>query len=420
VTGRDAVPGFTKVSSCRSCGAPLPPPFLELGETPVANRLLHSPDDAVEEYPLSVAHCPSCSLVQLAYELPAGAIFDADYPYFSSFSDVFVEHARKHVDTLIAERGLDGSSLVVELASNDGYLLKHFVERGIPVLGIEPSAGPAAAARELGVETIGEFFTESLAADLVANGRRADVIIANNVMAHVPDLNGFVAGMRTLIKDNGVITVENPSVVELIRHAEFDTVYHEHYCYFSSLAVDALMRRHGLLLSRIEPFALHGGSQRWWMTPADSPAAAVEPSAADILAAEAAEGVGTAEYYAAFGARVAGIQRDLLALLTELRGSGKRIAAYGAAAKGATLLNSGGIDTSLVDFVVDRNVHKQGRWIPGAGLPILPVEALLERKPDYLLLLAWNFADEIRAQQTEFISSGGQFILPVPEPKVTV
>ncbi len=269
MTGRNVLPEYSAVRSCRSCSAPLPPAFLDLGETPVANRLLSFADAPESAYPLTVSHCPECALVQLASELPAGAIFDADYPYFSSFSDALVAHAKQHVENLIAERGLNETSLVVELASNDGYLLKHFVERGIPVLGIEPTDGPAAAAREIGVETLHDFFTDELAASLVAQGRKADVIIANNVMAHVPDLNGFVAGMRTLIKDDGVITVENPSVVELIRHAEFDTVYHEHYCYFSCLAVDALMRRHGLQLRRVDAFPLHGGSNRWWMSPAD-------------------------------------------------------------------------------------------------------------------------------------------------------
>ena len=411
------MPAYLVVDSCRSCAGPLPDAFLDLGETPVANRLLPSVDAADSLYPLCVAHCPSCSLVQLKYELPAEAIFGSNYPYFSSFSDAFVEHARQHADRLITDRALDGSSLVVELASNDGYLLKRFVERGIPVLGIEPSAGPAAAARELGVTTLEEFFTARLAEKLAASGQRADVIIANNVMAHVPDLNGFVAGMRTLLKDDGVITVENPSLRQLIAEAEFDTVYHEHYCYFSTTAVSALFERHGLELSRVDEFSLHGGSLRWWAAPSGATPGA-EASVEAALASEAEAGVTDPAYYAGFGDAVVRIQRSLVALLNELTSQGKRIAAYGAAAKGATLLNSSGIGSDLVDFVVDRNVHKQGMWMPGARLPILPVEELLAQQPDYVLLLAWNFAAEIRRQQGSYEAAGGKFILPVPQPVV--
>ena len=411
------MPGYLVVGSCRSCCGPLPDPFLDLGETPVANRLLPRVDATDSRYPLRVAHCPTCSLVQLKCELPADAIFDSNYPYFSSFSDAFVEHARRHADRLIAERRLDGSSLVVELASNDGYLLKRFVERGIPVLGIEPSAGPAAAARELGVATLEEFFTAELAEKLAASGQRADVIIANNVMAHVPDLNGFVAGMRTLLKQDGIVTVENPSLTRLISEAEFDTVYHEHYCYFSTTAVKALFGRHGLDLSRVDEFALHGGSLRWWAVPAGGTSADA-PSVEAALASEAAAGVTDPAYYAGFGDHVGGIQRDLVSLLAKLKSQGKHIAAYGAAAKGATLLNSSGVGSELVDFVVDRNVHKQGMWMPGARLPILPVEELSVRRPDYVLLLAWNFAAEIRRQQSQYEAAGGKFIVPVPQPMV--
>jgi len=406
------------VSVCRSCGAGLPEPFLNLGRTPVANRLLRSADEQAPCYPLMVAFCDTCALVQLAWALPAEAIFDADYPYFSSFSDALVAHAHAHVDFLLDERRLSAGSFVVEVASNDGYLLDRVVQKGVRALGVEPTDGPAAAARERGVPTRQAFFGRDLAAELAHKHGRADVVVANNVMAHVPGLNDFVAGLATLVAPDGVITVENPSVVELVEHREFDTVYHEHYCYFSCTSVQVLMRRHGLTLFRVEEFAdLHGGTLRWWMAPtANSPA--IEQSVRDQLERERSLGVDRPDYYASFGADVAGVQNRLRSLLASLKAQGRSVAAYGAAAKGATLLNSTGIDSSTLDFVVDRNTAKQGRWIPGACLPILPVEALLERRPDDVLLLAWNFATEIVRQQDAYRSAGGRFVVPVPEPRV--
>jgi len=423
VTGRMTQAGTSRetaqrVTECRSCGAALPAPFLDLGSTPVANRLLTSADQAEERYPLAVSHCPACALVQLAYALPAEALFDEDYPYYSSVSDALVRHSREHVDELVLERGLSASSLVVELASNDGYLLKGFVDQHIPVLGVEPTSGPAAAARQVDVPTMQAFFGRSLAEHIVQGQGKADVVIANNVMAHVPELNDFVSGIANLLSDQGVATIENPSVVDLIEHSEFDTIYHEHFCYFSCTAVDALMRRHGLALFRIEHFPnLHGGTLRWWVAPT---AASIEPegSVHEHLDRERRLGVPQADYYAGFGAAVRGLQGRLRDLLTLLKTSGKSIAGYGAAAKGATLLNSAGIGPELIDFVVDRSVHKQGKWLPGARLPILPVEALLERRPSVALLLAWNFAAEIVEQQQAYRKGGGQFIVPVPEPRL--
>jgi SAM-dependent methyltransferase len=349
------------------------------------------------------------------HALPAEAIFGAAYPYFSSYSDVLCRHARMHALGLIADRYLDSSSLVVEVASNDGYLLRSFVEVGIPVLGIEPTAGPAAAARAIGIPTLEEFFGADLAKSLAAEGRRADVIVANNVMAHVPDLNGFVEGLATLVADDGVITIENPSVKDLVEQGEFDTIYHEHVSYFSTSAVRQLVRRHGLFLNDVERFPdLHGGTLRWWVSLHE----AESPRLREALDDEERGGVTQLDHYLGFGERVQATQRALRDLLGGLRAEGARIAAYGAAAKGATLLNSSGIDVSTVEFVVDRNPHKQGRWMPGARLPILDPAALLERRPDYLLLLAWNFKDEIIAQQAEFASQGGRFIVPVPTPAI--
>jgi SAM-dependent methyltransferase len=405
------------VARCRSCGGDRLRTFLSLGKTPLADALV-APDRLDEPeavFPLDVAFCEDCTLVQILEEVPPQVLFVDNYLYFSSFSDHLLDHARRHAEALIDDRALDGGSLVVEIASNDGYLLRNFVERGIGVLGIDPAPGQADAAEAVGVPTLREFFGPRLAAELRDLGVVADVIIANNVMAHVPDLNGFVAGMRHLVADDGIITVENPSVAELVRRCAFDTVYHEHHCYFSCSAVEALARRHGLWLNRVEEFHdLHGGTLRWTLGPRDERHDSVD----EHLRREAEEGLRAFDYYAGFGARVERVRRDLLALLEQLRTDGARIAAYGAAAKGATLVNYVGVGTDLVDFVVDRNVHKQGLHMPGTHLPIRPVEALLEEQPDFVLLLAWNFAGEILAQQDEYRRRGGRFIVPVPEPGV--
>jgi SAM-dependent methyltransferase len=402
---------------CRSCGEPTLRTFLSLGKTPLADALLteETLDQPEPRFPLDVAFCETCTLVQILEEVPPEQLFVDNYLYFSSFSDHLLDHSRQHAEGLIERRGLGPDSLVVELASNDGYLLRNFADHGIPVLGIDPAPDQADAAEAIGVPTLREFFGTDLARRLRAEGRRADVIIANNVMAHVPDLNGFVEGMRILLADDGIITIENPYVRDLVTHGEFDTIYHEHHCYFSCTAVDALMRRHGLSLNRVDYFPdLHGGTLRW--TVGARPA--VESSVTEYLAAEAAAGMTSFAYYEGFGNEVARIKRQLLELLQGLRTEGATIAAYGAAAKGSTLINYVGIDTELVDFVVDRNVHKQGRYMPGTHQPIRSPEALLTERPDYVLLLAWNFADEIIRQQAEYRRDGGRFIVPVPTPAV--
>ncbi len=402
---------------CRSCGGTSLRQFLDLGKTPLADAILT--EDALDapegRFPLAVAFCPECALVQITEEVPAEQLFVDNYHYYSSFSDYLLQHSKEHADGLIQSQGLGPDSFVVELASNDGYLLKNFVDAGVPCLGIDPSPGPAEAARQAGVPTLEAFFGVELADKLVAEGHRADVIIANNVMAHVPDLNGFVGGMARLLSDDGVVTVENPYVRDLVQHGEFDTIYHEHFCYYSCTAVDALARRHGLHLNHVTEFPnLHGGTLRWWLGKKDDPS----PTATRFLAEEREAGVDNWSYYESFGQRVTDIRDELRALLIGLKADGKTIAAYGAAAKGSTLVNYVDIGTDLVDFVVDRNVHKQGRYMPGTHQPILDPEALIERRPDYVLLLAWNFKDEIISQQQEYLAGGGQFIVPVPKPEV--
>jgi SAM-dependent methyltransferase len=402
---------------CRSCGGARLEILLSLGNMPLPDALVSADELKASEprFPLDVAFCPDCSLVQILEEVPPEQLFVENYLYFSSFSEDLLRHSREHALRLIEERRLGPESLVVEIASNDGYLLRNFAERGIPVLGIDPAPAQAASAEEVGVPTLREFFDADVAARLRAEGRRADVIVANNVMAHTPTLNSFVEGLRILLADDGLVTIENTHVGDLIDRCEFDTIYHEHFCYFSCTAVDALMRRHALFLNGVEHFPeLQGGTLRWRVGKREAAA----PSARAYLEAEAEQGLTDFAYYREFGTRVEGVKRDLLALLRGLKGEGKTIAAYGAAAKGSTLINYVGIGPELVDFVVDRNVHKQGLFMPGMNLPISDPLRLLEDMPDYVLLLAWNYRDEVVRQQEEYRRRGGRFIVPIPTPQV--
>lgn len=405
----------TRVTVCRSCGGQDLLPFLDLGSTPVANALLKAPDEPAPAFPLQVGFCPACSLVQLLHVLAADDIFDAEYPYFSSFSESLDVHSRQHVADLLRDRGLDTHSFVIDVASNDGYLLRHLLAPGVRVLGVEPTPGPAAAAVAAGVPTVQEFLGPETAAALVAEHGPADVVLANNVMAHVPDLRGFVKGLATLLAQDGILQVENPGVGALLEHTEFDTIYHEHFCYFSTLAVERLMAPEGLHLNDVEFFpALQGGTLRWTCSRTPGRTDRAEQQ----LAAERAQGLHTPEPFLAFGERVRTLQADLRALLQRVTADGGSLAAYGAAAKGATLLNATGLDASLIDFVVDLNPHKQGRWMPGAKIPIVDPSVLLERQPDHVLVLAWNYIDEVRRQQAEYERRGGRFIVPVPTPRV--
>ncbi len=407
---------MAKITACRSCGGAGLELVLDLGSTPLADRLLTEQQLREDEpsFPLEVGFCPDCGLMQILETVDPSVLFCEDYPYFSSFSDALLRHSRENVLDLVERRGVGPDSLVVELASNDGYLLKNYVEKGVPVLGIDPAEGPAREAEKVGVPTLNTFFTLDLARKLRQEGKAADIIHGNNVLAHVADTNGFVAGIRELLKDSGVAVIEAPYVKDLIDHCEFDTIYHEHLCYFSVTALDNLFRRHSLFLNEVKRLPIHGGSLRLYVEKSEN----VGSSVRDLLELERTEGVDRIGFYRDFSDKVQGVKEKLGGMLRGFKAEGKKIAAYGAAAKGSTLINYVGIGKDLVDFVVDRNVHKQGRYMPGQHLPIYGPDRILEELPDYVLLLPWNFADEILEQQTAYRDKGGKFIVPVPEPKV--
>ena len=406
-----------RAPKCRSCNAGGLIPVLDLGRTPLANSLLTTEqlDMPEADYPLEVVMCPACTLVQITETVPPEILF-RDYLYFSSFSDTMLSHAEALVNQVLAERQLDCQSLAVEIASNDGYLLQFYKRGGVPVLGIEPARNIAhVAEQERGIRTVSEFFGEALARDLVRRGECADVLHANNVLAHVADLNDFVIGVRNLLKPEGVAIIEVPYVKDLLDRCEFDTIYHEHLCYFSLTALDVLFRRHELQITAVERIAIHGGSLR---ITAGHKGSSRDREVDMLLEEEQRWGVADAQFYLSFAARVERLKNDLGGLLAEAKSKGARIAAYGAAAKGSTLLNYFKIGRETIDFIADRSTYKQGRYLPGVHIPIVETDRLLTEMPDYVLLLTWNFAAEILEQQAEYRRRGGRFILPVPDVRV--
>lgn len=410
-------------SECRACSQTGLVPILSLGETPLANALLTQPrlSEPEPRFPLHLVFCPSCSLVQIVESVPPEVLF-SDYPYFSSFSETMLRSAQDIAQRIIRDRALSADSLIIEIASNDGYLLQYYKQSGLRVLGIEPAANIAAVAEaERGIPTLVEFFGVDLARRLGDEGMRADVIHANNVLAHVPDLNGVIEGFAQLLKPTGVAVIEVPYLREFIRNVEFDTIYHEHLCYFSLCSLSRLFSKNGLTIVDVEQIPIHGGSLRIFAAPSIGPnGEPAEPSGAVVeLSREEAEwGVDAAVTYEGFADRVLELRAHLRSMLTEIKKQGMSIAAYGASAKGATLLNYCGIGAETLEFVADVSTVKQGLFTPGTHLEIVPPQRLLETMPDYVLLLSWNFADEIMRQQAEYIERGGRFIIPVPEPRV--
>jgi SAM-dependent methyltransferase len=405
-------------STCRHCRSALDVSFCNLGTSPLANSLIepHLSGAAEKHYPLELFVCSKCLLVQLdEFETP-DAIF-SHYSYFSSFSDTWVAHARRYVEKICSELKFDHQSQVVEVASNDGYLLKEFVHRKIPALGIEPAVNVAQVARDAGVPTISKFFGSALARDLLGQGLSADLMIANNVLAHVPDLNDFVSGFKILLKPKGVLTIEFPHLLRLMEGVQFDTVYHEHFSYFSFSAAEKLMASHGLQIFDVERLETHGGSLRLYVTHQEN-ALPQGGGVNSLREEELSAGLLSVDGYRKFPERVRGVRRTLLRFLLDAEENGKKVVGYGAPAKAVTLLSYCGVGADLLEFTVDRSPHKQGRLLPGSRLPIYEPDRIREAKPDYILIFPWNIKDEIIGQLSYARAWGAKFVVPIPEVEI--
>lgn len=406
------------MTGCRSCGGALTTPFVDLGYMPISNAFRRQSDLVAPEvtYPLRAFVCDECMLVQLEDVASREAHFHDEYAYFSSTSSTWVEHARSFAETVTGRLKLNAQSRVVEIASNDGYLLRNFVQWGIPSLGIDPAANCAQEAARFGVNTRVAFFGKTLAEGLAAEGWEADLVVANNVLAHVPDLNDFVSGLARLLKPTGIISLEFPHLLQLMRFNQYDTIYHEHYSYLSASALRPLLNRHGLEILDVERLTTHGGSLRLYVSHRDH---AVSSEAVRLLLDEEyAAGLASLATYEAFGQGVMATKRALLQLLVQLKDAGKTIVGYGAPAKGNTLLNYCGIGRDFLDYTVDLSPSKQGLFLPGSGIPVLKPEVIRQSMPDYVLILPWNIESEIRDQWAEIADWGGRFILPSPVPRI--
>lgn len=404
------------IGVCRFCDRPLQHTFANLGMSPLANSYIKPAQmNQVERFfPLHALVCDGCFLVQLQeFESPE-AIF-GDYAYFSSFSDSFLQHAKAYVEMAVDRFKLNGKSQVVEIASNDGYLLQYFVQKGIPVLGIEPAANVAEVARKRGITSLVKFFGTRTALEMKQEGRQADLLVGNNVLAHVPNLNDFVAGIKIVLKAEGVVTMEFPHLVRLIEDGLFDTIYHEHFSYFSFFTVEQVFAKHGLVLFDVEEVSTHGGSLRIFGQHAEHDALPISPRVTELKQREKDLKLDRLEPYLTFSGRVEQVKRNLLRFLIDAKDAKKVIAAYGAPAKGNTLLNYCGIRTDFIDYTIDRSPHKQGQYLPGSHIPILSPDAAKETKPDYLLILAWNLKDEIMEQMRFIREWGGRFVVPLPD-----
>lgn len=404
---------------CRFCAAPLTHRFVDLGMSPLCQTHIepHQLNHMERFYPLQAWVCGECFLVQLEEYVSPEAIF-SDYAYFSSYSDSWVEHARRYTQAMIGRLGLTRESRVMEIASNDGYLLQHFVAAGIPCLGIEPAANVAEVARQKGVETVVRFFGVDTARVVAAEYGKPDLLLGNNVLAHVPDINDFVAGMKRLLAPGGVITMEFPHLLRLMAENQFDTIYHEHFSYLSLLTVDRIFRHHGLVVFDVEQLGTHGGSLRVFARHLENDNLPVLPSVQALQGEERAAGLDRHEAYAAFERQVHETKRAILSFLIQVKREGKRVVGYGAPGKGNTLLNYCGIRTDFLDYTVDRSPHKQGRYTPGTHIPILAPEAIRTTQPDYVFILPWNLRQEIVAQHAYVRDWGGKFVVPIPRVEV--
>ena len=406
---------------CRHCHAPVTLPFVDLGSSPPSNAYLTPAQMQAPEtvYPLRVLVCEQCWLVQTEDFAGFDDMFSAEYAYFSSFSSSWMQHATAYSEAMTKRFGLNANSCVVEVASNDGYLLRNFKAAGIPCYGIEPTASTAKAARDIGIESIEEFFGQTLAQKLLTQGRQADLTAANNVLAHVPDINDFVAGFAMLLKPQGVSTFEFPHLMNLVKFAQFDTIYHEHFSYLSLTAVKTIFKANGLNVFDVEELPTHGGSLRVYAQRSDTGQHAISPRVADMLKREDDVGMRTAAYYGKTQADAVRIKRDLWRFLLQAQEEGKTVAAYGAAAKGNTLLNYAGVRDDLVKFVIDLNPAKQNKFMPGSRIPMVGPDVLNTVKPDYMLILPWNLEKEIKAQLAAKHSVTWQFVIAVPELKIS-
>ena len=409
----------TNQVSCRFCGSKLEHTFVDLGMSPLCESFL--PGDHLNEmepfYPLHAQVCGNCFLVQLQAYVTPEDIF-SDYAYFSSYSDSWLAHAKKYTDQMVERFGLGANSLVVELASNDGYLLQYFVEKRVPVLGIEPAANVAEVAKKKGVPTLVKFFGRETARELAAAGKQADLLLGNNVLAQVPELNDFVAGMKILLKPFGVITMEFPHLQRLMEENQFDTIYHEHFSYFSFLTAEKIFAAHGLTLFDVEELPTHGGSLRIYGRHKEDSSNPVSARVTGLRQREEAVGYTRLETYSRFAEQVKETKRKLLEFLIQAKRSGKKIAGYGAPGKGNTLLNYCAIRSDFLDYTVDRNPYKHGRFLPGTHVPIFPPDRIQETKPDFLLILPWNLKDEIIKQNAFIREWGGKFVVPIPEVQI--
>jgi len=416
---QECIPNRIPLSSCRFCGSILQHTFVDLGMSPLANGYLKPTQlNKVEPfYPLHAYVCERCFLVQLEEFESPDRIF-GDYAYFSSYSDTWLQHVRAYADMAVQRFSLDGQSQVVEIASNDGCLLQHFVTKGMQVLGVEPAANVAGAAVKKGIPTVMKFFGEETARQLAAEGIRADLLVGNNVLAHVPKLNDFLKGMKILLQPQGVITLEFPHLLRLIAENQFDTIYHEHFSYLSFITVEKIFATHGLTLFDVEELPTHGGSLRIYARHTEDSSKPITQRVADLRTREEAAGLTRLECYLSFAEKVKEAKRKILKFLINARQEGKSIAGYGAPAKGNTLVNYCGIRSDFIDYTVDRSPHKQGCFLPGSHIPIYNPDKIKETKPDYLLILPWNLKDEVMEQMAHIRDWGGQFVVPIPHVKV--